>query len=111
MSSTTITIGALAIRLRSAALMAAASEEFATAVATDFDVEVEYSYSPANLDADKIAELRVTAIKASFNVHFEGEHVDTIVKRGADLLPLFSHREVTAMEDELLAKIGMGSDL
>lgn len=117
MTSTTrtINIGELAVKIRSADL---ASAELDTAIASDFEVEVEFTYTagyPAVLsgpmdDADPGApdEVEIRHILTEANVHFEGELGSLIVRRGVDLLPLFSNREVTAMEDRLIEMVRTG---
>jgi AAA+ superfamily predicted ATPase len=105
--STTINIGELAARLKSADLTA---ETFDTAIASDFEVEVEYHYTPADEEADQQAEVKIKAIKASSNVHFEGDLVSTVVRRGSDLMPLFSHHAITELTDRLLAHEKEGGD-
>lgn len=89
MTTTTLTIGELALHLRAADLL---SEHFDTMVAQEFDVDVEYV---AEGDAE------VKAVKAAANVHFEGDSGSLTVLRGTDLLPLFAHRAVAELEDRI----------
>jgi hypothetical protein len=105
--TTTINIGELAARVKSADLTA---ETFDTAIASDFEVQVEYTYTPADMEADQLAEVKIQAIKAAANVHFEGELVSTVARRGSDLLPLFSHYAITALSDAILAGEVAGDD-
>lgn len=104
-TSRTISIGELALSVRSADL---ASAEFDTAIASDFEVEVEFSYKQASAEDDQLAELLLVAIKANSNVHFEGTVTSVIARRGSDLLPLLSHRAVTEMEHRLMAMVEAG---
>jgi hypothetical protein len=97
--STTINIGELAARVKSADLTA---EVFDTAIASDFEVEVEYDYRPANVEQDQAAEVRINAIRATSPVHFEGTYSSTIVRRGVDLMPLFSHHAISELADAIL---------
>lgn len=115
MATRAIIIGELAVKVRSADL---ASAEFDTAIASDFEVEVEFTYTPGhpgNLSGhwDMAEEpipddLTIHAIKASVNVRFEGDHVSTIVRRGSDLKPMFTSREITAIEDQLIEMMEAG---
>lgn len=99
--STTINIGELAARVKSADLTA---ETFDTAIASDFEVEVDYDFRPANVEADQMAEVRINAVRATANIHFEGDLVSTVVRRGADLLPLFSHGRISELAHAVLVE-------
>lgn len=110
----TLTIGELAIRIKSLDSIA-----IDTAVASEFDVEVDYTYLPripasrlsgAFEDADpgEAAECEIKAIQASANVHFEGSESATVIKRGSDLMPLFTGAQVAALEDRIILAIEKG---
>lgn len=116
MSNTrTIMIGELTSKTCSTDL---ASAEFDSGIASDFEVEVEFDYTPGHpgnlsghwdMAEEPIrASVEISAIKANANVHFEGDVTTTIARRGADLLPLFSNREVTALEDLLMVMVETG---
>lgn len=117
MASKTITIGELAVKVRSADL---ASQELDTAIASDFDVEVEFDYTPGHpgrttghwdMAEEPISpSVKIGAIKATANVHFSGDVTDVLVRRGSDLLALLSNREVTALEDQLMQMIEAGEN-
>lgn len=77
--------------------------EFAAAVASDFDVDITFDHKKGDFPTYDAAEIK--AIKASANVHFEGEHFSATATRGADLLPLFSRYQISALEDKLLARV------
>lgn len=99
--STTINIGELAARVKSADLTA---EVFDTAIASDFEVEVDYDFRPGNASEDQQAEVRVNAIRASSNLHFEGDMVSSVVRRGSDLMPLFSHARISELAHVILVE-------
>lgn len=112
----TLTIGELSVKLKSSDLAAMVID---TAVACDFEVEVEFDYSPGWSDPRMGGamedgeppidpELTITAIKASDNVHFDGEHATTVLKHGTDLMPLFTGAQVTALEDQIYKAIQAG---
>lgn len=105
MATRTIAIGELAAQVRSANLESA---EFDTAIASDFEVEVEFDYKQASAEDDQLGHVRIKVIETVSNVHFEGDTVSTIIRRGADLRPLFSHREVSEMEDRILLMLEAG---
>lgn len=77
-----------------------AAQEVDRAVATEFDVVVEYVRHEFAVE--------VKAIKASANVHFEGEHFSATAMHGADLLPLFSGAQVSALEDRIMMALAAG---
>jgi hypothetical protein len=91
---------------------------FAELVATEFSVKVEFSYTPG--DAGQLhgrfedaveptpAEVTIKAIKADASVHFDGDGVSLTAERNTDLLPLFSHYQIAALEDKLLARAAVG---
>lgn len=111
-STRTLTIGELSLKVKSSDLAAIVID---TAVASEFEVEVRYHYEPGhsgNLsgafeDAEEPMPeyVSIKAVKASASVHFEGSECEVIVRRGTDLLPLFSGHEVTALEDRILKAI------
>lgn len=95
--------------------------DFAELVATDFAVKVEFSYTPGDeprsfgppdtWDDGTPPEVIIKAIKADSNVHFDnGDGIALTAARGTDLLPLFSHSQLLALEDKLLARAEAGSD-
>lgn len=94
--------------------------DFAELVATEFSVNIEFSYTPADAprsfghpdtwDDGAPAELCIHAIKADANVHFDNDDgISLTAARGTDLLPLFSHTQLAALEDKLLARAEAGS--
>lgn len=109
MSSTTLTIGELAVKVQAAGLGGANID---TAVASEFDVEIEYTYLPSlagslsggfeDAEEDAPAEVEIKAIKACANVHFEGDMCDTLIRRGSNMLLLFTGREIDALADRIL---------
>lgn len=115
--STTLTIGELALRLKSTSVVA---ETIDTAVASEFDVEVEYTYTPGyegNLsgrweDAEESIDstVEIGAVKASASIHFEGDESDVTIKRGTDITKLFGSTEIGALEDRVMAEIKNRSD-
>lgn len=112
MSTITMTIGELAVKIHSAGLGGSTVD---TAVAAEFDVEVEFTYRPGHpgrltgpmdmAEEPLDPELDIIAIKASANVHFAGDTCETIFKRGSELLPLFTGREVDQLADRILSDI------
>lgn len=89
MNTTTLTIGTLSVKVQAAGLGGAT---FDTAVATEFDVEVDFV-------TGDLGAVEVRAVKASANVHFEGTYSDVLVRRGAELIELFTGREVDALAE------------
>lgn len=119
MSSKTMVIGELAVKIKSADL---AAQVIDTAIASDFEVEVTYSHTPGWQDPriggamedgepEVEEEFSIEAIKVCANVPFSGDITDTIVRRGSDILPLLSGAQVGAIEDEILASIRKGGEL
>lgn len=109
--SKTVTIGDLRANIKGTDL---APQVIDTVVASEFQVLVEYTYQPGeppSFDNDGLqTEIEIKAIKASANVHFAGDVGDLTIKRGTDLLALFSGAQVTALEDQVLAMIEAGHD-
>lgn len=112
MSTTTLTIGELAIDLESTDLTACRIDR---AVAADFEVEVDFTYTPGHEgntwgrweDAEEPISptVEIHAVKTEAALHFEGDHAEVIIKRGTDIKDLFSGREITALEDRIYAEI------
>lgn len=102
MTYRTLTIGELALQVKGADL---AAQLVDTCIASDFEVEVTYKYQPSDLEAGILEHVVVKEVIAPANVHFSGDLSDVLVRRGSDLLPLFSGAQVTAMEDMLLQAI------
>jgi hypothetical protein len=110
--SRTMTIGELMVDVVGTGLGGA---RFDTALASEFDVEVEFEYTPGyegrltgpmDMAEEPVSpECEITGIKASANVHFEGDVADVTIKRGADLMPLFSGAQIDKLTDEILLAI------
>lgn len=110
--STTLTIGELALRLKSTSVVA---ETIDTAVASEFDVEVSYTYTPGYEgnttgrweDAEESVDstVEIGAIRLTASTHFEGDESDVTLKRGTDITKLFSSLEIGALEDQVMAEI------
>jgi hypothetical protein len=109
MATRTLTIGLLEIRIKSADL---AAQIIDTATASEFDVEVSHRYEPhepAGREDDGLpVECEIKSIKACANVHFAGDVSDTIIRRGSDMLALFSGAQVAALEDRIIKTIESG---
>lgn len=107
MATRTMVIGELALKVKSADL---AAQVIDTAIASDFEVEVKYKYAPADEEAGTQASVSVKSVSACANVHFCGDVSDVLIRRGSDILPLFSGSQVTALEDALLADGEVGDE-
>lgn len=94
--------------------------DFAELRAAEFNVKVHFSYTPGDAprgfgppdtwDDGAPAEVCIKAIKADANVHFDNDDgISLTAARGTDLLPLFSHTQLAALEDNLLARAEAGS--
>lgn len=115
-SSTTVTIGELYLHIKSCDASALILD---TAVACEFEVEIEYTYTPGYEgnttgrweDAEEGVgpELTIDAIKASANVIFAGDASDLTIKRGTDLMAMFTGAQISKLEDEVLAMIEAGA--
>lgn len=105
-STRTLTIGELTLRIMGSDLAAQLVDK---PYAAEFEVEVEYRYSPfepATHDEEAIpAELTIKAVRATANVHFEGDGWSVTAMRGTDLTELFSGAQLTALEDRILVEI------
>lgn len=92
---------------------------FARLAAADFEVKIEFVYAPGGpgkLDGrfeDAVeptpAAVEIRAIRAASNVLFDGDGVVLTACRGTDLLQLFTHAQISALEDRLLARAMAGS--
>lgn len=92
---------------------------FARLAAVDFEVKIEFVYTPGEpgkLDGpleDAVepipAAVEIRAIRAASNVLFDGDGVVLTACRGTDLLQLFTHAQISALEDRLLARAMAGS--
>ena len=111
--STAATIALLSLKITAAGLGGAT---IGTATASEFDVEVEYTYLPripasglsgAFEDADPgcAAELEIKAVKASANVHFEGDECEVTIKRGSEMQSFFTGRELDEFAERILDQI------
>lgn len=107
MATRTMVIGELAVKVKSADL---AAQVIDTAIASDFEVEVYYKLHAQDEDGMPLRNVEVTEVQACANVHFAGTVTDTIVRRGSDMLPLFSGPQVTVLEDAILEAITGGGD-
>lgn len=107
----TLVIGELYLQLRAVDL---AGLTLDTAVAKDFDVLVEYTYNPgeaASFEDDGMpTEIEAKAIKASANILFGGDASDVTIKRGTDIISLFTGAEVAAIEDRIYFLIQAGGN-
>lgn len=104
--TTTETIGELSLRLKSTD---AVGEEIDKATAAEFQVEVKYEFTPGFGGEDGQADmLEIKGIKASANVHFEGTYSEVVMKRGADLTPLFAKWELIKLEEKIHAALVAG---
>lgn len=111
--SRTMTIGELSVKIVAAGL---GGEAVDTAVASEFDVEVDYTYSPGHAgnlsgrfeDAEEPLdpECDITAIKASANIHFEGDQCEITIKRGTNMMKLFTGAQIDKLTDEILQARG-----
>jgi hypothetical protein len=115
--SKTLTIGELSLNIKSTDTAAITLE---SVYASEFEVEVKYDYlpgHPGNLsgrfeDAEEPmpAELTITAVVLTAAVTFEGDDCELRVKRGADLMGMFTGAQVSALEDRVLDMIEGGRD-
>lgn len=109
----TLTIGELQLDIQAHGL---GGVKLDTPYAAEFEVDVEYTYwpfEPASRGEPEVpAELSIKSIRATANVHFEGDGFSATALRGTDLLELFTGAQVTALEDRILAEIekGRGDD-
>lgn len=77
-----------------------AAQEVDRAVACEFDVSIDYVRHEFDVE--------VKAVKASANVHFEGDHFSATAMHGTDLLPLFSGAQLSALEDRIMMALAAG---